>query len=195
MPAGVDGALAWILAVGVVLAGVVLAMIRVIPEYERALVVRLGRVSRVRGPGVLAVLPVVERLVRVGVRESRLDSIVVRAPTRDSVSVWVTVAAYFRVVEPVRAYVAVPNVHTRTAEAIELAVRAEVARTDLKDLAHSWGQHNDRLLNETNSIVAQWGTQVRGIEIVSIDLQLSSELLHWAERLRRHEQIPRQRAS
>jgi regulator of protease activity HflC (stomatin/prohibitin superfamily) len=119
MPAGVDGALGWILAVGVVLAGVVLAMIRVIPEYERALVVRLGRVSRVRGPGVLAVLPVVERLVRVGVRESRLDSIVVRATTRDSVSVWVTVAAYFRVVEPVRAYVAVPNVHARTAGAIE----------------------------------------------------------------------------
>lgn len=189
------GVLPWILVSGLVLTGLAFAAIKVIPEHERALVVRFGRVSRVGGPGVLAVLPVVERVVRICVRDSRMDSVVVRATTRDGVTVWITVAAYFSVVDPVRAYVAVPNLYARTAETIELVVRTEVERTDLKDLPRSSTWPPDRLLHQTNSIVAHWGTEVRHVEIVSIDLQLTAELLRWAERVKwSRDHVPRQTA-
>jgi uncharacterized membrane protein YqiK len=99
MDAG-DGVLPWILASGVILTGLAFAAIKVIFEHERAIVIRFGRVSRVGGPGVLALLPVVERVARICVRDSRMDSVVVRATTRDDITVWITVAAYFSVVDP-----------------------------------------------------------------------------------------------
>jgi regulator of protease activity HflC (stomatin/prohibitin superfamily) len=194
--AAVDGMRFWILVSGVILLAFALGTVRVIPEYERALVVRFGRVIRVGGPGLLAALPLVDRVVRIRVRNSRIDSVVVRATTRDNVTVWISVAAYFRVFDPVRAYVVVPNIYTRTAETIEFVIRAEIARTNLEDLARGSTHRRDELLNKINSIVAEWGTEVRHIEFERIDLQLSVELLQWAERLARSQgRLPQQRAA
>jgi regulator of protease activity HflC (stomatin/prohibitin superfamily) len=183
MAGGPEGVLPWILAGGVAIAALALAMVRVVPEHERAVVLRFGRVARVGGPGLTALLPAVERVVRISLRESRLESLVAQATTRDDVTVRVTVTASFRVVDPVRSYLAVSDLYARTAEAIHAVIRAEVSRTDLGDLAHSSTWCRERIIHEANSILARWGTELNGIEIVTIDVQLTSELLHWAERL------------
>jgi regulator of protease activity HflC (stomatin/prohibitin superfamily) len=109
---------------------------------------------------------------------------VTRATTLDEVTVWVTVTAHHRVVDPVRSLVAVSDVDARTAEVIEEVVRGEVGRTTLEDLAHGSARRTERLVREANSSVAQWGTQVSDVEIDTINLQLTAELLHWAMRLR-----------
>jgi regulator of protease activity HflC (stomatin/prohibitin superfamily) len=183
MAAGPEGALTWLLAGALVLAALASALLRVVPEHQRAVVLRFGRVARVAGPGLIALLPAVERPVRISLRESSLENLVTRATTLDDVTVCVAVTAHRRVVDPVRSHVAVSDVDTRTADVIEDIVRAEVESTPLEDLAHVSAQRTERLVREANAIVADWGIQVSGIEIVAVNLQLTAELVHWAQHL------------
>lgn len=106
--------------------------LRVIPAHERAVVLRCGRVARLKGPGPVVVLPGVERVVRVSLRDFRLEPLVTRAATRDDVTVWVSATAHFRVVDPIRSTVAVPDVYASTADAIEATVRAEIDCSDIE---------------------------------------------------------------
>jgi regulator of protease activity HflC (stomatin/prohibitin superfamily) len=73
MPAGPEGTLHWLVAGGLVLAVLAAAVVRVVPEHQRAVVLRFGRVARVAGPGLIALLPGMERLVRISLRESSLE--------------------------------------------------------------------------------------------------------------------------
>lgn len=175
--------LAWLLAVGALLAAIALATVRVVPAHERAVVLRFGRVDRLRGPGVIVVVPGLERLARVSVRDVALEPLVTRATTRDDVSVWVTATAHFRVVDPICSTMAVPDVYARTAEAIEVAVRDDVDRCALHELAHRSSERTQRLLRAVNMVVHEWGVEVGALEISTIELRLTPELLHWAERL------------
>jgi regulator of protease activity HflC (stomatin/prohibitin superfamily) len=182
--AGPEGTLHWLVTGALVLAALAAAVVRVVPEHQRAVVLRFGRVARVAGPGLIALLPGIERLVRISLRESSLEHLVTRATTLDDVSVWITFTAHHRVVDPVRSHVAVSDVDTRTAEVIEEIVRAEVERTTLEDLAHGSPGRTERLVREANSLASRWGTRVSDVEIDTINLQLTGELLHWAKRLR-----------
>jgi regulator of protease activity HflC (stomatin/prohibitin superfamily) len=184
MAAGPEGTLPWLVTGALVLAALAAAMVRVVPEHQRAVVLRFGRVARVADPGLIALLPGIERLVRIFLRESSLERLRTRATTLDDVTVWVTVTARYRVVDPVRSHTAVSDVDTRTAEVIEEIVRAEVERTTLEDLAHASPGRTERLVREANSIASRWGTRVSDVEIGIINLQLTGELLHWAKRLR-----------
>jgi regulator of protease activity HflC (stomatin/prohibitin superfamily) len=90
MAAGPEGTLPWLVTGALVLAALAAAMVRVVPENQRAVVLRFGRVARVADPGLIALLPGIERLVRISLRESSLEHLRTRATTLDDVTVWVT---------------------------------------------------------------------------------------------------------
>jgi regulator of protease activity HflC (stomatin/prohibitin superfamily) len=182
---GFDGTLAWAVIVGLLLLCALPQALRVIPAHERAVVLRFGRIVRSRGPGLRLVIPGAERMVRVSLRPSRLEPLVVRATTRDEVRVCLHAAARFRVVDPVRWTVEVTDAYTRTAEAIEVAVRADIDGAELRELTRFPAGRQARLLHEVNAVVAEWGAEVTDIDVIHIDLSLNAQLLQWAERLPR----------
>ncbi len=147
------------------------ASVRVVAAHERAVVLRWGRVVRVRGPGLVVVLPGVERAVRVSLRASRLDPLVVRAVTRDGVAVRVWARALCRVVEPARSTVSAEDPMRRAAEAVEAGIRREVADTDLASLLTTGTPQGTCMQQHIARLTADWGVEVLEIETTDVELR------------------------
>ncbi len=175
--------LPWMRAGWVLLGTLATAAVRVVSTHEKAVVLRFGRVERLRGPGLVAILPGVERVIRISVRDRTLQPRVIAATTSDDMRVRVTATARFRVVDPISSVVARANVCTYTAKAVETVIRDCVGSTELRDLARCSPEREQQLRCEVNTVVYDWGVEVRELEISTIELQLTPELLHWAQRL------------
>ncbi len=146
-------------------------VIRVIPEYERAVVFRLGRVmSMEKGPGLFILIPVIDKMVRVSVRTITMDIDPQDVITKDNVSLKVNAVLYFRVISPIKSVVNVENY---------LYATGQLAQTHLRSIL---GEHTlDQLLSERDKINTQiqsildentdpWGIKVEAVEIKHIDL-------------------------
>src|SRR5579885_2009915 len=144
----------------VILVVYVLSGIKVLNEYERGVVFRLGRLSPYRGPGVIFILPVVERMVRIDLRTI----------TRDNVSVKVSAVLYFRVVDPSRAVTEVADYLFATLQLAQTTLRSVGGQSELDDLLSQREKLNSRIQEIVDSQTEPWGIKVTLVEIKNIDL-------------------------
>ena len=154
-----------LLAIGVALAG---ASVRVLREYERAVVFRLGRVIDKKGPGLIFLTPAVDRMVRVSLRTVTLNVPPQDVITRDNVPVRVDAVVYFRVVDPDSAVVQVENFHKATSQIAQTTLRSVLGKADLDMLLTEREQLNEELQKIIDDQTEPWGIKVTTVEIKDV---------------------------
>jgi regulator of protease activity HflC (stomatin/prohibitin superfamily) len=149
----------------------VLSAIKILNEYERAVVFRLGKLlPQPKGPGVTLIFAPIDRMVRVSLRTIVLDVPPQDVITRDNVSVKVNAVVYFRVLDPSRAIVEVESYHYATSQLAQTTLRSVLGQVELDDLL----SERDRLNHELQRILDQrtdpWGIKVSAVEVKHVDL-------------------------
>jgi regulator of protease activity HflC (stomatin/prohibitin superfamily) len=154
-----------LLAIGIAIAG---ASIRVLREYERAVVFRLGRVIDKQGPGLVMLVPAVDRMVRVSLRTVTLNVPPQDVITRDNVPVRVDAVVYFRVVDPDSAVVQVENFHKATSQIAQTTLRSVLGKADLDSLLTQREELNEELQKIIDDQTEPWGVKVTVVEIKDV---------------------------
>ncbi len=162
-------AMAFGIIVAIVLV-VILSGLKVYNEYERAVVFRLGRLAPYRGPGVIFIIPIVERAVRVDLRTVTLDIPPQDVITRDNVTVKVSAVLYFRVLDPSRAVTEVASYLFATTQLAQTTLRSVGGQTDLDDLLAQREKLNARIQEVVDAQTEPWGIKVTLVELKNIDL-------------------------
>ncbi len=148
----------------------VLSGLKVLNEYERAVVFRLGRLTPYRGPGVVFIIPILERQVRIDLRTVTLDIPPQDVITRDNVTVKVSAVLYFRVVDPSRAVTEVANYLFATMQLAQTTLRSVGGQTELDDLLAQREKLNARIQEIVDAQTEPWGIKVTLVELKNIDL-------------------------
>lgn len=160
-----------LLVVVLIVAFYLLNSVKILSEYERAVIFRLGKLlPDPKGPGIVLVFAPIDRMVRVGLRTVVMDVPPQDVITRDNVSVKVNAVVYFRVVDPLRAIVQVENFHYATSQLAQTTLRSVLGQAELDDLL----AQRDRLNSELQRILDQhtdpWGIKVSSVEVKHVDL-------------------------
>ncbi|PKL81783.1 MAG: hypothetical protein CVV24_13480 [Ignavibacteriae bacterium HGW-Ignavibacteriae-3] len=144
--------------------------IRILREYERGVIFRLGRLIPTKGPGLIFLIPIVDRMVRVSLRVVALEVPPQDVITRDNVSIKVSAVIYFRVIEASRAIVEVENYLFATSQLAQTTLRSMLGKSELDELLSEREKIN-RLLQETiDTHTAPWGIKVSLVEVKNVDL-------------------------
>src|ERR671923_103358 len=156
-----------VLVVVVVFAG---ASIRILREYERAVVFRLGRLLGVKGPGLVLLIPAVDRMVRVDLRTITLDIPTQNVITRDNVPAKVNAVCYFRVVDASRAVVSVERYLAATSQIAQTTLRSVLGKAELDMLLSEREQLNEALQHIIDEHTDPWGIKVTTVEIKDVEI-------------------------
>ncbi|MGA8058259.1 MAG: slipin family protein [Candidatus Binataceae bacterium] len=156
-----------IIVVGV---AILLSGLKVLNEYERAVVFRLGRLTPFRGPGIIFVIPILERAVRIDLRVVTLDIAPQDVITRDNVSIKVSAVLYFRVLDPSRAVTEVANYLFATTQLAQTTLRSVGGQTELDELLAQRDKLNARIQEIVDAQTEPWGVKVTLVELKNIDL-------------------------
>jgi len=149
---------------------VVAASIKVLREYERAVVFRLGRLIGIKGPGLIILIPFVDRMVRVSLRTVTMDVPPQDVITRDNVSVKINAVIYFRVVDASRAIVEVENFLYATSQIAQTTLRAIAGQAELDQILAEREQINKELQQVIDQQTEPWGVKVTVVEVKNVDL-------------------------
>ncbi len=159
------------LTVVVVLAFFFLAnAIRILNEYERGVIFRLGRVIKAKGPGLILLIPILDRMQKVSLRMVTADVPPQDVITRDNVSVKVSAVVYFKVVDPVKAFVAVENFLLATGQLSQITVRSVCGQAELDELLADPEKISARVQEILDKHTEAWGVKVSVVELKNIDL-------------------------
>ncbi len=154
--------------------GIVLALffagLRILNEYERGVLFRLGRFAGVRGAGLRWIIPGIDRMVKVSLREIVMDVPSQEVITRDNVSVKVNAVLYFRVLHPERAVISVENYLYGTSQLSQTTLRSVCGQAEMDELLSERDQLNRRLQEIIDQQTEPWGVKVRAVELKQIDL-------------------------
>src|SRR3954466_3014260 len=165
MIAAVLTVLVILIAAAIALAG---ASVRVLREYERAVVFRLGRVIDKKGPGLVLLVPAVDRMVRISLRTVTLNVPPQDVITRDNVPVRVDAVVYFRVVDPDSAVVQVENFNKATSQIAQTTLRSVLGKVDLDSLLTEREELNEELQKIIDDQTEPWGIKVTTVEIKDV---------------------------
>jgi len=160
-------ALAVLLLLGLTLAA---ASVRVLREYERAVVFRLGRLSDLKGPGVVLLIPFVDRLERVSLRTVTLQIPPQEIITRDNVPARVTAVTYFRVIDPNKSIVEIQDVLAATSQIAQTTLRSVLGKAELDHLLSEREQLNENLQHIIDDQTEPWGIKVTTVEIKDVEI-------------------------
>jgi regulator of protease activity HflC (stomatin/prohibitin superfamily) len=160
-------ALVIIVALAVAVAG---ASVRVLREYERAVVFRLGRLVGAKGPGIVLLIPVIDRMVRVDLRTITFEVPPQDVITRDNVPAKVNAVAYFRVVDPVKSVVEVERIRAATSQIAQTTLRSVLGKADLDTLLAERETLNDSLQQIIDEQTEPWGVKVTTVEIKDVGI-------------------------
>jgi regulator of protease activity HflC (stomatin/prohibitin superfamily) len=149
---------------------VVASSVRVLREYERAVVFRLGRVTSQRGPGLIFLTPVVDRMVRVSLRTVTLQIPPQEIITRDNVPARVTAVAYYRVIDSTKSVVEVENVQAATLQIAQTTLRSVLGKAELDALLADREQLNEHLQQIIDDQTEPWGVKVTAVEIKDVEI-------------------------
>jgi regulator of protease activity HflC (stomatin/prohibitin superfamily) len=144
--------------------------IRILNEYERAVVFRLGRVINSKGPGLIILIPVVDKMVKVSMRLVAMDVDPQDVITRDNVSVKVNAVIYFRVIEPVKAIIEVENYAYAMSQLAQTTLRSVCGQAELDELLSAREKINAQLQEILDTHTDPWGIKVATVELKHIDL-------------------------
>ena len=160
-----------VLIVVVVVAFYLLSSIKILNEYERAVVFRLGKLlPEPKGPGVIFVFAPIDKMVRVSLRTVVMDVPPQDVITRDNVSVKVNAVVYFRVMDPRRAIVEVESYHYATSQLAQTTLRSVLGQVDLDDLLSERDRLNVQLQQILDQRTDPWGIKVSSVEVKHVDL-------------------------
>lgn len=144
--------------------------VRIVQEYERGVIFRLGRLVGARGPGLFLILPIVERMVKVDLRIVTMDVPSQEAITRDNVTVKVNAVVYFRVMNPEDAVVKVVDHFRATSQISQTTLRSVLGQSDLDELLSERERINQRLQQIIDEQTEPWGVKVTTVEIKDVEL-------------------------
>ena len=144
--------------------------IRILNEYERGVIFRLGRVINAKGPGLIILIPVIDKMVKVSLRLIVVDVDPQDVITRDNVSVKVNAVIYFRVVDTVKAVVEVENYQYAMTQLAQTTLRSICGQAELDELLSAREKINSQLQEILDSHTDQWGIKVATVELKHIDL-------------------------
>jgi regulator of protease activity HflC (stomatin/prohibitin superfamily) len=149
---------------------VLASSIRVLREYERGVVFRLGRLMAVRGPGLIILIPVIDKMVKVSLRTVVMDVPPQDIITQDNVSIKVNAVVYFRVMQPQKAVVEVENYLVATSQFSQTTLRSVLGQSELDDLLSQREKINQKLQQIIDTHTEPWGIKVTNVEVKQIDL-------------------------
>jgi regulator of protease activity HflC (stomatin/prohibitin superfamily) len=164
---------------GLVLAGVIAfllllllsASIKIVQEYERGVIFRLGRVlAGAKGPGLFFIIPIVDRMVKVNLQTVTMNVPPQDVITRDNVTVRVDAVIYFHVIDPVKAVVEIQNYLVGTSQIAQTTLRSILGKADLDQLLGKREDLNDQLQAVIDDLTEPWGVKVTLVEIKDVDL-------------------------
>ena len=144
--------------------------IKIVSEYERGVIFRLGRLIGAKGPGLFILLPIVDRMVKVDLRTVAFDVPAQEAISRDNVTVKVNAVIYFRVVEPTMAVVAITDYARATSQMSQTTLRSVLGQSDLDELLGERERINQRLQQIIDEQTEPWGVKVSTVEIKDVEL-------------------------
>ncbi len=159
----------WILAV-VLVVFFLFSAIKVLREYERGVIFRLGRVINVKGPGLILLIPVIDKMVKVSLRLVTMDVPPQDVITRDNVSVKVNAVVYFRVMDPNKATIEVENYNYATSQLAQTTLRSVCGQVELDELLAQREKINLKIQNILDQHTGPWGIKVATVEVKHIDL-------------------------
>ena len=150
--------------------GILAAAVRILPEYERGVIFRLGRAIGVKGPGLILLIPLVDRMRRVSLRTIVLDIPPQDIITKDNVTVKVNAVNYFRVVEPMKAIVEVEDYLYATSQLAQTTLRSVLGQVELDQVLSEREHINHRLQGILDQQTDSWGIKVSNVELKDVDL-------------------------
>lgn len=159
-----------LLVVIIVLVIIFASAIRVVREYDRLVVFRLGRMVGIKGPGLVMIIPIIDQVIRISTRIQVFDVQPQDLLTKDNVSVQVNAVVYFRVLDPGRAVVAAENFYQATVQIAQTTLRAVVGEITLQVLLDDLAAVNGRLQEIIDEHTDAWGVKVSNVEIKHVDL-------------------------
>jgi len=163
---GLNAAVTFLIIVGILL----VSGIKILKEYERGVIFRLGRIVPSRGPGIIYVIPLIEKMVRMELRTVTMDVPPQDVITRDNVSVKVNAVLYFRVLEPNLAVREVENYLFATSQLAQVTLRSICGQAELDELLAERERINSRIQEILDSQTDPWGIKVVLVELKHIDL-------------------------
>jgi regulator of protease activity HflC (stomatin/prohibitin superfamily) len=159
----------WIIAV-VLVVFFLASAIKILKEYERGVIFRLGRAIKTKGPGLIILIPVIDRMVKVSLRLVAMDVPPQDVITRDNVSVKVNAVIYFRVMDPTKATIEVENFLFATSQLAQTTLRSVCGQVELDELLAERDKINTQLQSILDHHTDPWGIKVSTVEVKHIDL-------------------------
>lgn len=160
-------------AVAVLVIALLASAFRILREYERGVVFQLGRFWRVKGPGLILVIPGLQQMVRVDLRTLVLDVPTQDVISRDNVSVKVNAVVYYRVLDAEKAIIQVEDYHSATSQLAQTTLRAVLGKHDLDDMLAEREKLNNDIQQVLDAQTDAWGIKVANVEIKHVDLDES----------------------
>src|SRR5579872_4655217 len=154
----------------ILIALLLISTIRVLNEYERGVMLTLGRFSGIKGPGVVIVLPIIQQLRKVDLRVIVLNVPKQDVITRDNVSVKVNAVVYFRIVDPGRAIIQVANAWEATSQVAQTTLRSVLGQHEMDDLLSQRDKLNSDIQRILDQSTEAWGIKVANVELKDVDL-------------------------
>jgi regulator of protease activity HflC (stomatin/prohibitin superfamily) len=149
--------------------------VKILNEYERGVIFRLGRIIGAKGPGIIILIPLVDRMIRIDLRTITLDVPPQDVISRDNVTIKVNAVVYFRVVDPNRAVVEVENYLLATSKLAQTTLRSVLGQVELDELLASRDSINQRLQEILDRQTGPWGVKVANVEVKQIDLPVEMQ--------------------
>ncbi|MGB5329600.1 MAG: slipin family protein [Gammaproteobacteria bacterium] len=157
----------------IILIAILASAIRILREYERGVVFFLGRFQKVKGPGLIIIIPFIQKMVRVDLRVITYDIPTQDIISRDNVTVRVSAVLYFRVVDPERAIIQVEQFFEATSQLAQTTLRSVLGQHDLDEMLSQRDKLNAHIQKILDEQTASWGIKVTNVEIKHIDLNES----------------------
>ena len=153
-----------------VVAAVLAAAIKILPEYERAVILRLGRIQPLKGPGLIFIIPVVDQLIRVNLRTQTYDIPPQDVITEDNVTVHVNAVVYFNVVDSTKSVLSIDDYRFGTQQVAQTTLRGVLGQTPLDDLLSKRDDINQHLQQVIDQVTDPWGIKVTIVEVKDVIL-------------------------
>lgn len=149
---------------------ILIASVRIVQEYERGVIFRLGRVQGAKGPGLFFIIPIIDKMVKVDLRTITLDVPAQEAITGDNVTVKVNAVVYFRVIDPVMAIVQIEDFRRATWQIAQTSLRNVIGQSMMDQILQDREQINDTLQHIIDESTEPWGVKVSIVEIKDVEL-------------------------
>ncbi|MDA8079692.1 MAG: slipin family protein [Nitrospiraceae bacterium] len=149
--------------------------IKILKEYERGVVFRLGRIIPVKGPGLVIIWPIIDKLVRVSLRTVTMDVPPQDIITKDNITVKVNAVIYFRVLDPIKAITEVEDFYYATSQMSQTTLRSILGQSQLDDLLSKREELNTELQKVIDFQTEPWGIKVSTVEVKNVDLPVEMQ--------------------